>query len=89
MEKKVNKLLQAVWITDEFSINKIGEVYNIKLNDGDFYFIREFDINELSRVSRELSLMVYEHFNPNHYDIKPAGFTKDPPREDDILTTKW
>lgn len=71
------KLITDVWIDDNISIRKDNDgFYSAIFNDVDSYYSNRFSINELSIISRRLSLMVFEHFNPDHHDIKPCGFTK-------------
>ena len=74
---QTNKLLEYAWLTEYIDIQKDGKQFKVTFNDGDQWRQEWIDINELSRFSKEISLMVYEYFNQDHHDIKPAGFSNE------------
>ncbi len=74
MGETIGKLLDKVYINNEIRIRKDGEIYLVETSIGDAETSREITFAELSRLSRALSLMVFEHHNPDHYDIKIGGF---------------
>lgn len=72
----MSKLLTEVYLNNEVRIQKDGDKYFVETSINDIETSTEIDFNALSRLSRNIALMVYEHHNPDHYDIQPCGFSK-------------
>lgn len=70
------KLLEAVYLTHEVRVIKRNGLFFVETSTEGGDTSEEISISQLSTLSKQLSLMTYEYFNPDHYDIKPIGFTK-------------
>jgi len=69
------KLIDVVYLNNEVRIRKDNGKYFIETAVGtDTITSREIMINELSSISRKISLMVFEFYNPDHYELTPKGF---------------
>lgn len=68
------KTLQTVYLTSEVRIRKDGDKYFVETNIEGVDTSEEIDFNVLSRISKNISLMVFEHHNPDHHNLKPIGF---------------
>lgn len=67
-------LIEAVYITHEVRIIKRNGEYFVETSTEHGDTSETITLGQLSTISKQLSLMVFEHFNPDHYNIKPAGF---------------
>lgn len=70
------KLIQAIYLTHEVRIIKRNDKYFVETSTEHGDTSATIAFSQLSTISRQLALMVFEHFNPDHHDIKPCGFTK-------------
>lgn len=65
----MNKLIEDVYLTHEMRVIKREGKYFAETSTEYGDTSEEIDINKLSAISKQLSLMVFEHFNPDHNEL--------------------